>query len=66
MNRLIFAGIALIGCSGCNTVAGFGKDLQTIGGVMAGTAEGVQNGTAQPSADRVCTRDDKGRMPSGC
>jgi predicted small secreted protein len=65
MNRLIIA-VAILACSGCNTVAGLGKDLQAIGGVVTGTADGVQNGATQPPAIRPCAPDDKGRLPPGC
>lgn len=66
MNRLIMATAALLACSSCNTVAGFGKDLQAIGGAVSGTADGVQKGTNPPPAKRPCSPDDKGRLPPGC
>jgi len=66
MNRLIVAAVALLACSGCNTVAGLGKDLQAIGGAVSGTAEGVQKGTNPAPAKRPCAPDDKGRLPPGC
>jgi len=75
MNRLIVAAALLAACAGCNTVTGLGKDLQTIGGVIAGTAEGVQRGStpAQPrtpptSAEPgpLCAPDAAGQKPPGC
>jgi predicted small secreted protein len=48
MNRLVIAG-ALLALAGCNTVEGLGRDLQNIGGVITGTATGVQNASAPPS-----------------
>lgn len=76
MNRLILAAALLAALAGCNTVSGLGKDLQTIGGVIAGTAEGVQRGsspaqprtppptTAEPGV--LCAPDASGAMPPGC
>ena len=46
MNKLLVASalLAQLALAGCNTFAGLGKDLQTVGGVVTGTAEGVQRG----------------------
>jgi predicted small secreted protein len=67
MHRLIVAAVLLAACAGCNTVAGIGKDLQTVGGVLTGTADGVQNGATQPAAGKPsCMADDNGRLPPGC
>lgn len=66
MHRLIMAAGLLAACSGCNTVAGLGKDIQIVGGVLTGTAAGVQNGTNRPVSARPCAPDDKGRLPAGC
>ena len=77
MNRLIIAAALLAACAGCNTVEGMGKDLQNVGGVIAGTAEGVQRGVT-PGTERapppptttdpapLCARDAAGQMPPGC
>lgn len=65
MNKLVFAA-ALLACSGCNTVAGLGKDIQAVGGVLAGTAEGAQAGTQSPAPPPSCARDAQGRLPPGC
>lgn len=76
MNWLIVAAALLAACAGCNTVAGLGKDLQNAGGVIAGTAEGVQRGsspaqprtppptTAEPGP--LCAPDAAGQKPPGC
>ncbi len=63
MNRLILAAM-LLALSGCNTVEGFGRDLQAIGGVMTGTATGAQNGATQPG--RSCQPDAEGNVLDGC
>ncbi len=76
MNRLIIAAALLAACAGCNTVSGLGKDLNNVGGVIAGTAEGVQRGVT-PGTDRappptttepgvLCVRDASGALPPGC
>ena len=48
MNKLVIAGVllALSGftLAGCNTTQGLGKDLQEVGGVITGTAQGAQRG----------------------
>jgi predicted small secreted protein len=67
MHRLIIAAGLLALCAGCNTVEGLGKDMQTAGGVLAGTAQGVQNGTTNPDAPKpLCAPDSQGRLPAGC
>ncbi len=67
MHRLIIAAALLAACAGCNTIAGIGKDLQTVGGVMTGTADGARNGATQPATGKPpCVPDDKGRLPAGC
>jgi predicted small secreted protein len=65
MHKLIIAAALLAACAGCNTVAGFGKDLQAIGGAVAGTAEGAENGTAKPVTrdPAACLPDSHGRLP---
>ncbi len=72
MNKLIL-GAALFGLSGgalagCNTVEGIGRDLQEVGGVLTGTATGVQNGATQPPrTDRpACQPDAEGNVLEGC
>ena len=71
MNKLLIAG-ALLALTGCNTVAGLGKDLQTVGGVVAGTAEGVQKGAtpAPPPPGSTtptnCQPDSNGLVLEGC
>lgn len=73
MIRLLLAAALLAACAGCNTLSGLGKDLQSAGGVIAGTAEGVQRGaspapppptTTEPPA--LCVPDAQGRKPAGC
>lgn len=74
MNRLVIAG-ALLALAGCNTVEGFGRDLQTIGGVVTGTATGVQNAASAPSqplppekpiVSDNCEPDTNGLVLEGC
>lgn len=75
MNKLIVAS-AMLALTGCNTIAGLGKDLQTVGGVVAGTATGVQNGatpqrqTPPPppgsTAPVNCQPDANGLVLEGC
>lgn len=79
MNRLFLAGALpafAVGLAGCNTIGGLGKDLQQAGGVIAGTAQGVQNGVTpapQPPAEppplqtpATCQPDTNGILPVGC
>ena len=72
MNKLIMgcALLALTGMTvaGCNTVEGFGRDLQQVGGVLTGTANDVQNGATQPPrTDRpACQPDAEGNVLEGC
>ena len=47
MQRLM-AAAGLLALAGCNAVVGLGRDLQYIGGVISGTARGVQNASAPP------------------
>ena len=67
MNKLIL-GAALLTLAGCNTVEGLGRDLQQVGGVLTGTATGVQNGATQPPrTDRpACPPDAEGNVLEGC
>ena len=62
---LAFSGVTL---AGCNTVEGLGRDLQQVGGVLTGTANGVQNGATQPPrTDRpACQPDAEGNVLEGC
>jgi predicted small secreted protein len=39
---LIISSIALLGAQGCNTVAGFGKDMSKVGDKIEKKAEQVQ------------------------
>lgn len=77
MFRLIAAAALLAACAACNTVSGLGKDLQSAGGVIAGTAEGVLAGsspaapgsappptTTEPAP--LCVPDASGQKPPGC
>lgn len=66
---------ALLALSGCNTVEGLGQDLQALGGVVTGTATGVQNAAAPPRQppppDRPivpdsCEPDANGLVLEGC
>lgn len=67
MHRLIVAAALLAALGGCNTIAGLGRDVQIVGGVLTGTADGVQNGATQPGTGKPpCVPDDKGRLPAGC
>jgi predicted small secreted protein len=70
MNKLLAAG-ALLALAGCNTVEGIGRDLQTIGGVMTGTATGVQNAATPAPGSTVpppssCRPDANGLVLDGC
>jgi predicted small secreted protein len=73
MNKLVFAG-ALLALAACNTIDGFGKDLQAAGAVLAGTATGVQNASkpatgAPPmghTAPTNCAPDSNGLVLEGC
>ncbi|MEQ1781628.1 MAG: hypothetical protein ABMA14_09725 [Hyphomonadaceae bacterium] len=76
MNRLIVAITLFAACAGCNTVSGFGKDLQNAGGVLAGTAQGVQRGatpaparTQEPTTttpSELCAPNAQGQKPPSC
>ncbi len=77
MNKLLVACalLAPLSLAGCNTVAGLGKDLQTVGGVVTGTAEGVQKGAtpankaAPPPGSATptdCQPDANGLVLDGC
>ena len=65
MNKLLVAG-ALLALTGCNTFAGLGKDLQTVGGVVTGTAEGVQKGATPANTAATCQPDSNGLVLEGC
>jgi len=70
MNKLLAAG-ALLALAGCNTVEGFGRDLQTVGGVLTGTATGVQNASTPAEGSTVappssCQPDANGLVLEGC
>jgi predicted small secreted protein len=70
MNKLLAAG-AFLALAGCNTVAGLGRDLQTIGGVMTGTATGVQKASTPAPGSTVappasCRPDADGLVLDGC
>lgn len=70
MNKLLLSAalLALTGLAGCNTIAGIGRDLQEVGGVLTGTADGVQRGATQPPrTDRpACQPDAEGNILEGC
>jgi predicted small secreted protein len=70
MNKLLAVG-ALLALAGCNTVEGLGRDLQTIGGVMTGTATGVQNASTPAPGSTLappasCRPDADGLVLDGC
>jgi len=74
MHRLL-AAATLLALAGCNTVEGLGRDLQNIGGVISGTATGVQNASApprqplppeEPIVPDSCEPDANGLMLEGC
>jgi predicted small secreted protein len=74
MKRLL-AAVAVIGLAGCNTVEGLGRDLQNIGGVISGTATGVQNASGpprqplppeEPIVPDSCEPDANGLVLEGC
>ena len=76
MNKLMMAG-ALLALTGCNAAQGLGKDLQQVGGVITGTAQGVQNGATTPPAQKTappigetapsnCQPDANGLVLEGC
>ncbi|MEY2759070.1 MAG: hypothetical protein RIR33_2848 [Pseudomonadota bacterium] len=74
MHRLL-AAAALLALAGCNAVEGLGRDLQNIGGVISGTATGVQNASApprqplpaeQPIVPDSCDPDANGLVLEGC
>ena len=79
MNKLVIAGLLLalsgLALAGCNTTQGLGKDLQEVGGVITGTAEGVQRGATTPgqtppplgqTAPANCQPDANGLVLEGC
>lgn len=43
MTRALFIGLALLALTGCETIKGAGRDISTAGGVIANTAQDVQN-----------------------
>lgn len=49
MRKLIISSTAFIALSaplaGCNTVSGFGEDLQTVGNALTRASDDVQNGS---------------------
>jgi predicted small secreted protein len=74
MNKLLIVG-ALLAMTGCNTTQGLGKDLQEVGGVITGTAQGVQRGatssnqTPPPMGQTTptnCQPDANGLVLEGC
>ncbi|MGV3510702.1 MAG: hypothetical protein ACO1OX_01735 [Novosphingobium sp.] len=66
MNRLMIAG-ALLALTGCNATQGLGKDLQEVGGVITGTAEGVQRGATTPGETRPAQTPPMGQTtPTNC
>jgi predicted small secreted protein len=70
MIRLLATG-AVLALAGCNTVEGLGRDLQTVGGVMTGTATGVQNAATPAPGSSVappasCRPDADGLVLDGC
>ena len=54
MRKLIFTAATVTALSaplaGCNTVGGFGEDLQTLGNAMTRASVDAQNGNASGSA----------------
>jgi predicted small secreted protein len=68
MNKLILVA-ALFALPGCNTIEGFGRDLQSVGGVLTGTAQGAQNSAnppASPNRSSSCQPDAEGNVLDGC
>lgn len=60
-------GAALLGTAGCNTVAGFGRDLTVVGGVMTDASNDAMRGSGNfnsgraGSADRNCQQSGSGK-----
>lgn len=44
MRKLILSAAALVALAGCNTVGGFGEDLQVLGNAMTRASVDAQNG----------------------
>lgn len=70
MIKLLAAG-SLLALTGCNTVEGLGKDLQSVGGVLTGTATGVQNASTPAPGSTIaplssCKPDANGLVLDGC
>ena len=70
MNRFLAVSSLLV-LTGCNTVEGFGRDLQTVGGVVTGTAAGVQNASTPAPGSTIappssCKPDANGLVLDGC
>jgi predicted small secreted protein len=70
MNRFAILAVSLAaGLAGCNTVSGFGNDLQVLGGAMSSAASDVQSGQtggaeAGQAQAEACAPDAHGRVQS--
>ena len=53
MRSIILSAAALVALAGCNTISGFGKDLQTLGGAMTRVSDDVADGNTRSASNDV-------------
>lgn len=66
MNKSVMIAVLLFALTGCNTVAGLGKDLQAVGGALTDSADSVASGEGKPveGDPSRCVPDAHGRVAS--
>ncbi len=53
MRKIILSAVALAALAGCNTISGFGEDLQTLGNAMTRASDNATDGRTRTASNDV-------------
>jgi predicted small secreted protein len=66
MNRFLIGAVMLAACAGCNTMSGFGKDLEAAGAALTKNAHDTSTVVAPEHSIPGCTPDYSRAPPVTC